>query len=61
MPFSLLYFLVPWGSETPIRSRRRPVAFVDEPPEQVAPPDVARVDEERLPPAASGGARPRAR
>ena len=38
----------PWGSETPIRSRSRPVVLVDEPTEQVAPVDIVRVDRDRL-------------
>ena len=39
----------PWGSETPIRSRGRPVVLVDEAAEQVPPTDIARVDRARLP------------
>ena len=34
----------PWGSETRIRSRGRPVVLVDEPTEQVPPTDITRVD-----------------
>jgi hypothetical protein len=34
---------MPWGSQTPIRSRGRPVVLVDEPAEQVPSADVARL------------------
>ena len=39
----------PWGSETPIRSRGRPVVLVDEPTEHLPPADVAGVDRDRPP------------
>ena len=39
----------PWGSETPNRSCGEAVVLVDEPIEQVAPPDIARVGRDRLP------------
>ena len=39
----------PWGSETPIQSRGEAVILVDEPCEQIPPPDIARVDRDRLP------------
>ena len=38
-----------WGSETPNRSCGEAVVLVDEPIEQVAPPDIARVGRDRLP------------
>ena len=38
----------PWGSQTPIRSRGRPVVLVDEPAEQVPSADLARVGRDRL-------------
>jgi hypothetical protein len=38
-----------WGSETPIRSCGEAVVLVDEPIEQVAATDIARVDRDRLP------------
>ncbi len=38
-----------WGSETPIRSCGEAVILVDEPIEQVASPDIARVGRDRLP------------
>ncbi len=40
--------VAPWGSETPIRSCGVAI-LVDEPIEQVAPPDIARVGRDRLP------------
>ena len=40
--------LTPWGSQTPIRSRGRPVVLVDEPAEQVPSADLARVGRDRL-------------
>jgi Carotenoid biosynthesis protein len=36
--------LIPWGSETQIRSRRGAVVFVDEPAEQVPPANITRTD-----------------
>lgn len=38
-----------WGSETRIRSRGGAVVLVDQPTEQVPPPDIARVGQDRLP------------
>src|SRR5665647_299194 len=40
--------ITPWGSETPIRSRREAVVLVDEPAEQVPPANVTRVDGDRV-------------
>ena len=37
----------PWGSETQIRLRRDAVVLVDEPTEQVPPPDIERADRDR--------------
>ncbi len=36
--------LTPWGSKTPIRSRREPVVLVDEPAEQVPPVNISGTD-----------------
>jgi hypothetical protein len=38
----------PWGSETPIRSRRGAVVLVDEAAEQVPAANVARTDRDRV-------------
>ncbi len=39
----------PWGSETPIRSRREPVVLVDEATEQVPAANIARADRHWIP------------
>jgi hypothetical protein len=39
----------PWGSETQIRARRKPVVLVDEPAEQVPPVDTSAADGDRVP------------
>ena len=46
---ALLAELTPWGSETPIRSRRGGVILVDQAAEQVPPANILRAHRDRLP------------